>query len=235
MDSNHVRDLMEAYISIYAENQEVEQLDEVTGRGRIDPVSDFPHHGERARSPKDAGLIMSPLDRAVARENALRKRNDREATRRANRIQSRFIGPTKRGIGRAIDAANIARTAEKKRLMDPDPDPQESYEYDFFDCILEYLVAEGYADTNENALVIMANMSEEWRQDIVEAVQIPPIGKPQKYMSSSSTPRPDRSSPQDRINAQRIKNTPLGARLTSPGGPVRNPRPATGPNGFLNR
>jgi hypothetical protein len=39
---------------------------------------------------------------------------------------------------------------------------------DLFDTILEYLVAEGYADTNESALVIMANMSEEWRQSIVE-------------------------------------------------------------------
>jgi hypothetical protein len=34
--------------------------------------------------------------------------------------------------------------------------------------ILEYLVAEGYADTNENALAIMVNMSEEWRESIVE-------------------------------------------------------------------
>jgi hypothetical protein len=41
-------------------------------------------------------------------------------------------------------------------------------EVDLFDAILEYLVAEGYADTNESALVIMANMSEEWRQSIVE-------------------------------------------------------------------
>ena len=42
-------------------------------------------------------------------------------------------------------------------------------EYDTFDAILEHLVAEGYADTNESALAIMANMSEEWRQSIVEA------------------------------------------------------------------
>ena len=34
--------------------------------------------------------------------------------------------------------------------------------------ILEYLVAEGYADTNENALIIMVNMSEDWRNSIVE-------------------------------------------------------------------
>ena len=45
-----------------------------------------------------------------------------------------------------------------------------SYEPDKFDIILEYLVAEGYADTNQAALAIMANMSEEWRQSIVEGV-----------------------------------------------------------------
>ena len=41
--------------------------------------------------------------------------------------------------------------------------------YDLFDYMMEYLMIEGYADTNENALVIMANMSEDWKQSIVEA------------------------------------------------------------------
>jgi len=45
---------------------------------------------------------------------------------------------------------------------------KQDYEYDNFDVILEYLVAEGYADTNQNALVIMANMSEEWKETILE-------------------------------------------------------------------
>ena len=40
--------------------------------------------------------------------------------------------------------------------------------YDLFDAILEHLVSEGYADTNESALVIMANMSEEWRRSILD-------------------------------------------------------------------
>ena len=43
-------------------------------------------------------------------------------------------------------------------------------EYDTFDTVLEYLVAEGYADTEESALVIMANMSEEWKQSIFEGM-----------------------------------------------------------------
>ena len=40
--------------------------------------------------------------------------------------------------------------------------------YDLYDIILSHLLDEGYADTNENALVIMANMSEEWIESICE-------------------------------------------------------------------
>ena len=39
--------------------------------------------------------------------------------------------------------------------------------YDLFDYMMECLIDEGYADTNENALVIMANMSEEWKNSII--------------------------------------------------------------------
>ena len=42
--------------------------------------------------------------------------------------------------------------------------------YDLYDVILSHLVAEGYADTEEAAIAIMANMSEEWRQSIVEDI-----------------------------------------------------------------
>lgn len=40
--------------------------------------------------------------------------------------------------------------------------------YDNFDILLEYLVAEGYADTNKNALAIMTHMSEEWKSSILD-------------------------------------------------------------------
>ena len=39
--------------------------------------------------------------------------------------------------------------------------------FDIFDTIKGHLIDEGYADTEEAALKIMANMSEEWRQSIV--------------------------------------------------------------------
>jgi hypothetical protein len=40
--------------------------------------------------------------------------------------------------------------------------------FDLFDVVKGHLLGEGYADTEEAALVIMANMSEEWRQSIIE-------------------------------------------------------------------
>ena len=156
MNARDFLDLQDAYQGVYQE------LDEVRGGGKIDPVSDMPGIGERgARSPRDAGLLLSPLERARARAKALEKREDPEARKNANRITNRFVKSTDRAVNRALLAATNARSAEKKRLMN-------SYEYDTFDAILEYLVAEGYADTNENALAIMANMSEEWRESIVE-------------------------------------------------------------------
>ena len=62
-----------------------------------------------------------------------------------------------------ISKLNRFKNLEKKR------DRRINKEsYDLFDYIMEYLITEGYADTNENALVIMANMSEDWRESIIE-------------------------------------------------------------------
>ena len=64
------------------------------------------------------------------------------------------------------DSAGVERHTSGAKMPKKE-DQKESF--DLFDAILEHLVAEGYADTNESALAIMANMSEEWRQSIVEA------------------------------------------------------------------
>lgn len=66
----------------------------------------------------------------------------------------------KRGIGGAARAvARGARNVARKL----------GEEVDVYDIILEHLIAEGYADTEEAATKIMANMSEEWRQEIINA------------------------------------------------------------------
>jgi hypothetical protein len=58
--------------------------------------------------------------------------------------------------------------------------------FDPFDVIKGHLLDEGYADTEESALAIMANMSEEWRQSIVEAVDPDYTGPSQDPLSRAS-------------------------------------------------
>ena len=58
---------------------------------------------------------------------------------------------------------------------------------DLFDIVKGHLMSEGYADTEEAALAIMANMSEEWRQSIVEAIG-GPIGDALKAYSNATRP-----------------------------------------------
>ena len=42
--------------------------------------------------------------------------------------------------------------------------------FDYFDAVKGYLIGEGYADTEEAALAIMINMSEEWKQSIIKSI-----------------------------------------------------------------
>ena len=63
--------------------------------------------------------------------------------------------------GRTLDAATVSGATRPA---------YQANSFDVFDVIKGHLIDEGYADTEEAALVIMANMSEEWRQSIVEGV-----------------------------------------------------------------
>jgi hypothetical protein len=51
---------------------------------------------------------------------------------------------------------------------------------DIFDLVKGHLLDEGYAETEENALVMMANMSEEWRESIIMGLTEAEIMKHQK-------------------------------------------------------
>ena len=84
----------------------------------------------------------------------------------------------------------------------PEEKKQQKEETDLFDYVLDYLVSEGYADTNENALVIMANMSEEWREDIMEISLKAAIGA---YANSSTGEFEGQDSPRDVERTGRLR------------------------------
>jgi len=67
-------------------------------------------------------------------------------------------------------------------------------EVDIYDIILSHLLDEGYADTYEAAEAIMVNMSEDWRESIVEEV-----------LDEGETPFP-----YEKVTAQQKKHTAAG-------------------------
>ena len=72
----------------------------------------------------------------------------------------------------AKDASGNAITLNKKQQALPNrPEGDLFNSVDLFDIVKGHLLDEGYADTNEAALAIMANMSEEWRESIVEELE----------------------------------------------------------------
>jgi len=81
------------------------------------------------------------------------------------KVGPKIVGPKIVGTG--------PRNFGSKAMAEKNKQGTLTTSFDMFDTVLEYLVAEGYADTNESALVIMANMSEEWRESIVEATYKP--------------------------------------------------------------
>jgi hypothetical protein len=62
------------------------------------------------------------------------------------------------------------------RLRGKKAQPQQE-QIDLYDIILSHLLDEGYAETPEAAEVIMVNMSEEWRGEIVEGYKKFPAKK----------------------------------------------------------
>ena len=73
------------------------------------------------------------------------------------RMETRANSLQKKGEGKR---ANKIRAVMKR------PSMEESF--DLYDIILSHLLDEGYADTEQAAEAIMVNMSEDWRESIVE-------------------------------------------------------------------
>jgi len=69
---------------------------------------------------------------------------------------------------------------EKKKNLEIIRKKKIQDSYDLYDTILSHLMNEGYADTIESAEGIMVNMSEDWRDSIVEEKKPLPIGKMKK-------------------------------------------------------
>ena len=180
MGNQEILGLQEAYASIYAQQEEAEQLDETRtdprGRPASGPMSVYGGRGKDAGPGHSGDERTDRMDAAQRRVKATKPAkmgmaadalHTKYSARRKGLSSGYEEGPgaksPKRGgrKGRGAETDRGKGNAAARRM-------REEFEGDLFDYLLEYLVAEGYADTNKAALAIMANMSEEWRQSIVE-------------------------------------------------------------------
>lgn len=159
MDTQELRNLQEAYLSVCQELDEAAKRMPKKVRGAKDPKKEMSGRsdaGKRISGDEETGPRYYTLGRArgvvpdaptqpgqrpVGTPKLANWEKDDIKYRRAN-----------------LQSGNVHKVGGPKGL------PEET---DLFDYLLEYLVAEGYADTNEAALAIMANMSEEWRDSII--------------------------------------------------------------------
>ncbi len=130
MNSQDIRNLQEAYLDVY----ENEQLDELSDR-KVRAVSN-------ARQ-KDV-------------DNAFDNLNDSPDS--------------------SQKLANSISKLQKNQRLSAKRDKRNE-EVDLYDIILSHLLDEGYADTEDSALVIMANMSEDWRESIFEEKKPLPVSR----------------------------------------------------------
>jgi len=186
MEAKQVKDLMEAYSSVYQGNEEVsEDLQQKVGQA-LDAA---------AKNPviKAIGNVIAPVGQG--RKTPTKDGNWRPVVAKEETEEVEHLDEITRSMGRRADeynkkkaqAAHMERVRQHQHNMENNPEYRERHErlrqthsrredqkesFDLFDYLLEYLVAEGYADTNKAALAIMANMSEEWKQSIMEASKL---------------------------------------------------------------
>ena len=155
MNSQELRALQEAYIGVYGEG--------------------YKDLGDKAR---DKGHQLLNKSKKTATRGSMysgvKPSNTPEGEKLQNRASQQFAvsafhNPEK---SQAKAAANKERGERKKkafgnRLTRSDKQGIKD-SYDLYGIILSHLLDEGYADTQEAAEVIMVNMSEDWRESIME-------------------------------------------------------------------
>jgi hypothetical protein len=163
-----MNNLQEAYLSVYEATAMAKRgLDEPAIRQQIAKNTSGGGSADRATTLADKQTYgQSGVNPQARQRLAATQRGDFHKTASSN---PGLHGYAHKATNPADKAKQDARGAQRGVLTPNEKKQLNREETDLFDYLLEYLVAEGYADTNDAAIAIMSNMSEEWKQSIVEA------------------------------------------------------------------
>jgi hypothetical protein len=205
MDAQELRNLQEAYNQVHQPQEvveEVEQLDEAEGsygqtpnarqkmgalanKRRNTPASEYSERGEKTTKVKSAEKHFNRMGNPDAGNRGKKSSRPyypggRKGMTQSDRDHSR--GEAEYGhTGYDPDwdgpASGPGGKPKGKKLERQRKTGVSAESYDLYDVILSHLLDEGYAETLEQAEVIMVNMSEGWRESICEAEIQPPKEK----------------------------------------------------------
>jgi hypothetical protein len=151
MDPKELRGLVEAYSEVYAP----QQIDEISLKTKMSAFKKRATHDFESDSDAD--------NYTKSGEN------------KTDQIKANIVKKHGKKAGEHAERAAHAGIFGRKSFSMPKKPVKEGF--DLYDLILSHLIDEGYADTQEAANAIMANMSEDWRESIVEA-RMDPRGRP---------------------------------------------------------
>jgi hypothetical protein len=170
--------LQEAYLSVYEATAMAKRgLDEPAIRQQIAKNTSGGKSADRATALADKQTYGDANKKKQRQKLAATQRGDFRKTASSN---PGLHGYAHKATNPADKAKQDARGAQRGVLTPNEKKQLNREEVDLFDYLLEYLVAEGYADTNQNAIAIMANMSETWKDEIFEAYKDFPTAKVMK-------------------------------------------------------
>jgi hypothetical protein len=182
MNSQELRALQESYLNVYYE------LDEAEGSYGQTPKADAAYtalaFGKGVNSKTKFGalkhLIRLSADRYKSDKPSPHRSKMTQSDRDYHRGQSENHGGDREGIDYDefdTGASGPGGKPKGKKLERQIKRGISAESYDLYDIILSHLLYEGYADTQEQAEVIMVNMSEDWRESICEGYKRFPYKK----------------------------------------------------------
>jgi pyruvate/2-oxoglutarate dehydrogenase complex dihydrolipoamide acyltransferase (E2) component len=171
MDAQDFLSIQEAYMEVY------DELDE-SAAGDVAARAQKLANQRKGQTPERKATYQSLADKAAARERGPFQRGDtrkgltssERTSRRDDDAYHSDVNNSRPGkyqhgeptYGKGGITKNPRKLAQQKARG------QHAEQYDLYDIILSHLLDEGYAETPEAAEVMMVNMSEEWRESIVE-------------------------------------------------------------------
>ena len=159
MNSQELRALQEAYMEVYMDEGwkplPTEKMKERQQR-----------YQSRYSSPFGSGHLLSqPMDKRISDYKKSVKIGDVLSKSTTTRNPKKLKKQT--AMGDFLPGGRVhSKNAKQKEVKE-----------DLYDIILSHLLDEGYAETQEQAEVIMVNMSEDWRESIMEGMKPLPVGK----------------------------------------------------------